>query len=617
MSRFRLFSGKYRVTDFWGQPAPESRLLRENRASFRGMTCGRAAAACTWLMLMLALAGAAAAAQVADDIQTRIRGHLAAGEFAPALALANAIPQPAARDPLLAAIAQAQARGGARNAALGTASGIQDDRLRTSALDQMAGSASSGAASGQGAAGGATLADFDTLIDLITSTIAPQSWDTVGGPGAIDSFPGGVYVDTSGLMRRSTLAAASGELAELRDRALQAGDNRDVRRESGLRKVSLTRLERQAQLAWARGQPPSQTMRNMAGLHKIQYIFLYPDSRDIVIAGPAGVWAADQEGRQRHVASGEPVLQLDDLVVVLRNARHEGGRFTCSITPRRENLAATQAYLNEAAKTPLKSPAQRDNWLAKIRTLMGKQDITVEGLDPQTRTARVIVEADYRMKLIGMGLEEGVLGVTSYLNSVTVPAGGTPPPMSVLRWWFTMNYEALRATPGRDAFELRGPGVQVLSENEMLTQRGERIHTGQSDELTEQFAHSFTKHFAELAAKYPIYADLRNVFDLALVAALIVAEDVPNQLDWPAIHFVEERRYQVERGPAPTEVETVINHRVIGQKHVVAGVSGGVSADARPYVQKPAIAIDDYGALQAGRTASVPRDLAADAWWWD
>jgi hypothetical protein len=151
----------------------------------------------------------------------------------------------------------------------------------------------------------------------------------------------------------------------------------------------------------------------------------------------------------------------------------------------------------------------------------------------------------------------------------------------------------------------------------MLTQRGERIHTGQSDDLNGQFAHSFTKHFAELAAKYPIYADLRNVFDLTLVAALIVAEDVPNQLDWPAIHFVEEKRYRAERGPAPTEVETVINHRVIGQKHIVAGVSGGVSADARPYVQKPAIAIDDYGALQAGRTASVPRDLAADAWWWD
>jgi general secretion pathway protein D len=40
-----------------------------------------------------------------------------------------------------------------------------------------------------GAAGGAAMADFDTLIELITSTIAPDSWDAVGGPGAVESFP--------------------------------------------------------------------------------------------------------------------------------------------------------------------------------------------------------------------------------------------------------------------------------------------------------------------------------------------------------------------------------------------------------------------------------------------
>ena len=33
------------------------------------------------------------------------------------------------------------------------------------------------------------MADFDTLIELITSTIAPDTWDAVGGPGAIESFP--------------------------------------------------------------------------------------------------------------------------------------------------------------------------------------------------------------------------------------------------------------------------------------------------------------------------------------------------------------------------------------------------------------------------------------------
>ena len=34
-----------------------------------------------------------------------------------------------------------------------------------------------------------------------------------------------------------------------------------------------------------------------------------------------------------------------------------------------------------------------------------------------------MVEADYRMKLVGMGLEEGVLGVPSYLSMIRVPPG--------------------------------------------------------------------------------------------------------------------------------------------------------------------------------------------------
>ena len=123
---------------------------------------------------VLALVGVAAAAQEPGDVQARIRGHLDAGEFAPALALANAMPQPEARDPMLAAIAQAQARGGARNAALATLNAVQDDRLRTYALDQMSGAAG-GPASAAGRAGGAAMADFDTLIDLITTTIAPTT----------------------------------------------------------------------------------------------------------------------------------------------------------------------------------------------------------------------------------------------------------------------------------------------------------------------------------------------------------------------------------------------------------------------------------------------------------
>jgi general secretion pathway protein D len=42
--------------------------------------------------------------------------------------------------------------------------------------------------SAPGGAGGGVVADFDSLIDLITSTIAPTTWEEVGGQGAIESY---------------------------------------------------------------------------------------------------------------------------------------------------------------------------------------------------------------------------------------------------------------------------------------------------------------------------------------------------------------------------------------------------------------------------------------------
>ena len=42
---------------------------------------------------------------------------------------------------------------------------------------------------GPGGLGGGAQADFDTLIELITATIAPTTWDEVGGEGSIQGFP--------------------------------------------------------------------------------------------------------------------------------------------------------------------------------------------------------------------------------------------------------------------------------------------------------------------------------------------------------------------------------------------------------------------------------------------
>lgn len=559
--------------------------------------------ACATLLLCC---GAWAADPAAD-----VAAKLAAGEFGPAIAAAGAAGNAAERDRLLAQIAAAQAGAGAKYASLETAYDISSDLTRRTALQSLGGGP--GGFFG-GARGGGSGADFTQLIDLITATISPQSWDDVGGPGSISGFDGGVYVDPAGLLRKFP-PQTDRSLVAIRSSALAASAGGNPRKKAELRKISLTRLEREVQLLHALGREPDEAMQTLAGLQRIQYVLVYPESGEIVLAGPAGDWRRDAEARFVDAEQGRPVVNLDDLVVSLRAIYGELGRFGCSITPRKDNLAAAQAVNDKWSKQPLK-PGQRQKWLDEFRDAVGRQDIEVYGIDPRSRAARVIVEADYRMKLVGIGLEEGTLGVTNYLQTLQ-EKGGAPPPMSVLRWWFTLNYSAVSATEGRDAFELKGPGVKVLSENELLTQLGERQHTGGSDELTSRFAESFTKQFEALAAKYPVYADLRNIFDLALVAAVMKSHDLPGQIGWHMTHFGPQGDYQPEFGVAPKEVESVINHRIIGGKHVVAAVSGGVTADPRALATREAVKTGNTGQMATYRDNSRPHQLPRRAWWWD
>ena len=159
--------------------------------------------------------------------------------------------------------------------------------------------------------------------------------------------------------------------------------------------------------------------------------------------------------------------------------------------------------------------------------------------------------------------------------------------------------------------------AQVMSENELLTALGQRVHTGKSEPLNADFAQRFTTHFEAMTQKYPVYADLQNIFDLALLSALIRSEGLADQVGWHMTCFLDEQQYQVPLGPAPQNVESVVNHRVINGRHIVAGVSGGVLVQPWKLVSRQAIHTDEYGALRANRVLAEKKDLPLEAWWWD
>jgi hypothetical protein len=390
----------------------------------------------------------------------------------------------------------------------------------------------------------------------------------------------------------------------------------DPRQASPLRMISLTRLEKQIEMNAALGQGMDDAMKYLAGLRRIEYVFVYPETGDLVVAGPAGDWTTGVENRVVSSDTGEPIVRLDDLVVIFRHMMaSRDAHFGCMINPRQESLKKALDFLTEASKHPLHDgDAARKAYAAQFRAAVGKQDIEIfGGLDPQTRAARTMVEADYRMKLVGMGLEEGVPGVKTYMSLIKSP----PKELSTLRWWFTLNYDSIQTSQDHLAFNIRGQGVKVESENEHLTAQGERVHTGDSEPLNRQFTESFTKHFDELCAKYPIYAELRNICDLALAASLIREEGLADKLNWHLAYFGDPQAFAVERCAAPKEVDSVVNYRVIDRAHFVAQVSGGVEVKTSELVSRKAIQVESYPQLQGKRPNSAAKPQSADRWWWD
>lgn len=556
----------------------------------------------------------------------QIRAHIAAGEFPNAIALVDTLPTQQA-DIFRQQIATAQSSLGARAAAFKSAGAIADDVQRSRAITVLASympppnESSAGnspterpAALAAGRLGGITEADFFPLIELIKTTINPDSWDDSNGDGTIQAYPSGVYVDSLGLLKKLKVDPANS--MDVRASALKDSGNRRTNFPSNLRKVSLTRLERAAQLAAAQGRRLDEDMLNLAGIYSVQYVMLFEDSGEVVIAGPAGPWTTDSEGRPVNKTTGRPVLQLDDLVVCLRNAYENNGKFGCAITPREQNLAETKRVLETSNK-------RGKAWRDLLRNTLGRQDVSVFGVDPQTHAGRVLVEADYRMKLVGMGLEPSIPEIPSYLSRVELQPDGTLPPMDVVRWWFTLNYDDVTTDENHETFSFAGKGVKVLSENEMIDDLGRRIHTGTSTGPTREFAQDFTQHFEQIAAEYPIYNQLKNIFDLALVTSLIRHQGLAERANWKPTFFGNDGSqltYQPELESAPREVDSVVNHRIISERqgsstlrHTVVGVSGGIRFDALEVISADAIKFDARLSVDAAQA----RPGNATNWWWD
>ena len=425
----------------------------------------------------------------------------------------------------------------------------------------------------------------------------------------------GVAVDADGVLSLKTFEDPGGRLRAERFAAAKGMLPGNLLAPSKLRKVSLVGLERALAKRVADGKPIDEAMLHLAGLQRLQFVFCFPERGDIVIAGPAEGWVADPSGRAVGITSGRPVLELADLAAALRTFA-PGSRdhffVGCSIDPNPESLSR----LMEFQKTVPHSIAQseRDEVAARVargqREALGMADVRVFGVPVNSHFAQLLIEADYRMKLIGIGLEEPPVKMTTFLSALTAP-----PRNGLQRWWFTPNYDCVKASDDRLAMELLGQGVQLQTEDKVIGPDGALIDRGgQPNRASELFTQAFTKKYIEISDRLPVYAQMRNLFDIAVAAAYIRRQDFYAQTHWQAATLRDEHSLPIATFPTPKKVECVVNTVWRGNR-LLSPAGGGVSLLPDEALDPKRIAKDAEGKLAASQK-SLPAP-PAQAWWWD
>lgn len=384
---------------------------------------------------------------------------------------------------------------------------------------------------------------------------------------------GGIYVDPEGVLR------ATGRPS--RGKIQKPVIPEDVASASQLRRVSLKALDQQIRKAG--GEIPDDVWL-LAGITKVQYLIFDREREDIWLAGPAEGWQIDAEGRHVGIDSGCPTLHLDDLAAALRCVLQGQGYAECSIDPQREGLAAIQRY-------ELPAPTNRREAMPhvkEIEELYGLQTVRTSGVPEGSRFARVMIEADYRMKRMAMEAER-VANLPSHLDVLaSMVEQGISRQDVLARWWFAPFYTAIISNDDATVFQLQGQGVRLLNEAVFLDRTGARAGSGSASPEWDRFSKTFTDRFPAIEEKLPVFADLHNLFDLMMVAALIRSQNVGGWLRESAL--LDEGVLPLPLATQPTFAEPVVNFKLHsksqGRQRIVYSTYawGGVAMDPRSVI---------------------------------
>jgi len=425
---------------------------------------------------------------------------------------------------------------------------------------------------------------------------------------AVGNLPAGVIISPDGILRVTKVTDRSGELTKARLAESRARLGAAAAKGSPLRKISLQRLEAAVAERLASGKEPTDEMKALAGLTRVQYVFYYPETKDIVIAGPAEGVFQDFAGRLLGMNSQRAIVELQDLAAALRAFPPAGKpthEIAVSIDPTQEGLARMQQWIKQNPPSPGNVAA----FVEGLKQQQGMHTVTVNGVSPKTHFAQVMVEADYRMKLIGIGLEPPPVKMVSYVDRATSNE-------AMQRWYFTPNYDCIRVADDELAMELVGQGVKLIGAGELVAAGGQRAAAGGQSRASTAYCMAFTTNYPQIALRNPVYGQLKNLIDLAFAAAFIQKQDYYAQADWKMDVLGDEKQLAIELFEAPKTVEPACNAIWKGRT-LMTPIGGGVQMEPTLAVKTENRLKDEKGSVKQAHDGVKLSGLAKGQWWWD
>ncbi len=438
---------------------------------------------------------------------------------------------------------------------------------------------------GVGANGGGAIANYNDLIQLIENTIDAE-WASQGGTASIIPYRNGVRIDPKGVIERFDPTKS---LAKLRVPKSNGDSNRnsvvsleklgDWQEATPLRWVSLHQLDQQVaeRLAGNDGVRANVSMELIAGLYRIDYIAFEPESNEWFLGGPAGGLVITNNGDLLHRETRLPPLLLEDLLSIAPHILNGKGELGCTIDPDAKRLAEAHAMVQSPAslKGLQKNP---EGWVEQWRQKLGLQHTKVIGLSQDSPTGYAMLVADAHMKRLALELEPCPPNMRSYWQEKDI--FGTPSNApGLIRFWFSATDHKIPTDPDRHIYHFASSNVEVLSESQMMNASGDRVQASVPDIAADAFARSFSRNFAAIQNRYPVYGRLRHIVDLS-VAMEIVRSEIQSGRG-KAFTALGQLSVQPKMDVPPLEIESVAATHKLPEGAMSAVVSGGVSIQLR------------------------------------